>query len=371
MRGAVPAGQCPQIIVAGDRAPPPEPLPSQADVKTRYPDGSVEYAVMATVVPAIPAGGTVTLSFEAGGCGNEPLTRAQMLGTNFNFDAQIALAVPAGIYGASLATAANQISTWTAITNGGFSIAVNGATYQLTGLDFSGQTAMRGVATVVKAALKAAAAPATIAYQKIDNATGAISRFVVVSTLDGPGSTIAAATAPAFGTDISGLLGLAAGSGPTIAQGGAPKVSARTMLANGDYKLLTSGPVAQTIILADDSAQRRYDIGFGDGYHPLRPRFYATFWPLTHQVLVRAVGENDLTSEVEDLAYKFTLTGGTAAAAEASEDLSGAQKTHPKRHWAMTAWSKSFWLGGTPSPQVDIDNNLAYLETTRFLPNYD
>ena len=37
----------------------------------------------------------------------------------------------------------------------------------------------------------------------------------------------------------------------------------------------------------------------------------------------------------------------------------------------MTAWSKSFWLGGTPDPQVNIDNNLAYLETTRFLPNYD
>ncbi len=37
----------------------------------------------------------------------------------------------------------------------------------------------------------------------------------------------------------------------------------------------------------------------------------------------------------------------------------------------MTAWSKSFWLGGTPNPQVNIDNNLAYLESTRFIPNYD
>ncbi len=39
------------------------------------------------------------------------------------------------------------------------------------------------------------------------------------------------------------------------------------MLANGDYKLWTSGPVAQTVILADDTATRKYDIGFGDGYH--------------------------------------------------------------------------------------------------------
>ena len=69
-------------------------------------------------------------------------------------------------------------------------------------------------------------------------------------------------------------------------------VAARTMLTNGDYKLWTSGPVAQTIILADDSPARKYDIGFGDGYHPFRPRYYATFWPATHQVFVRVVGEN-------------------------------------------------------------------------------
>jgi hypothetical protein len=37
------------------------------------------------------------------------------------------------------------------------------------------------------------------------------------------------------------------------------------MLQNGDYKLWTSGPVAQTIMLGDDTAARKYDIGFGDG----------------------------------------------------------------------------------------------------------
>ena len=148
----------------------------------------------------------------------------------------------------------------------------------------------------------------------------------------------------------------------TSAAGGVSQsIDARTMLANGDYKLWTSGPVAQTIILADDSAQRKYDIGFGDGYTPFRPRFYATFWPATHQVFVRFVGENDNTQAVEDLSYSLTLTLGNAVP----------YKRSGLTHWAMTAWSKSFWLGGTPSPQVNIDNNLAYLETTRFLPNYD
>ena len=142
------------------------------------------------------------------------------------------------------------------------------------------------------------------------------------------------------------------------------------MLQNGDYKLWTSGPVAQTIMLADDTTARKYDIGFGDGYHPFRPRFFATFWPATHQVFVRAIGENGLSTEIEDLAYKLNcnLVAGKVIY---SADLSGTQATHPKLHWAGSRWTRKFWIGGTPSPQVNIDNNLAYLESTRFLPNFD
>src|SRR5271170_2093113 len=202
---------------------------SQADVKNRYPDGSVEFAVIAVVIPAIPASGSLTLTFQNQSAGNNtPLTAAQMLASTYNFDASMAL-TPVG--------------------------------------------------------------------------------------------------------------------------GTAQAASARTMLQNGDYKLWTSGPVAQTIMLGDDSAARKYDIGLGDGYHPFRPRFYATFWPATHQVFIRCVGENGVT------VY--------------SADLSGTQTTNPKLHWALSRWTREFWIGGAPSAQINIDNNLAYLESTRFLPNFD
>ena len=62
------------------------------------------------------------------------------------------------------------------------------------------------------------------------------------------------------------------------------------------------------MMCADDSAARTYDIGFGDGFHPFRPRFYVTFWPATSQVYVRAIGENGLSTELEDLNYRFALT---------------------------------------------------------------
>jgi hypothetical protein len=230
--GAIAAA--PQVLIDGT------PLQTQADVKNRYPDGSVEFAVLAVVIPSLPAGGSLTLTFQNQTANsNAPLTSAQMLLMQYMFDAKMKLTPTTG-----------------------------------------GNTQM---------------------------------------------------------------------------------VDARTMLQNGDYTLWTSGPVAQTIILGDDTATRKYDIGFGDGYHPFRPHFYATFWPQTHQVLVRAVGDNDNTEELEDLTYNLTLTAANAIAYTRSG----------LTHWALSRWSRSFWLGGTPNPQVDIDNNLAYLESTRFIPNYD
>ncbi len=224
----------PQVLLDGS------PLTTQADVKNRYADGSVEFAVVAVVIPSLPAGGVLTLTFQNQTANsNTPLTRAQMLLMQYMFDAKMKLTPTAGG------------GTWT--------------------------------------------------------------------------------------------------------------VDARTMLQNGDYKLWTAGPVAQTIILGDDSTTRKYDIGFGDGYHPFRPHFYATFWPQTHQVFVRAVGDNDNTQELEDLTYNLTLTAANAVAYTRSG----------LTHYALTRWSRSFWLGGTPNPEVDIDNNLAYLESTRFIPNFD
>ena len=243
--GVIPSGQCPVVFANGTR------LATQADIKNSYPDGSVEYAIIAVVIPSISSSGSVTLAFTPSSCNNTPQTQAQMLASAYNFDA------------------------------------------------------------------------------------------------------------------VMSFTGTAAGAS-------AQTVSARSMLTNGDYTLWTSGPIAQTVELADDSVARKYDIGFGDGYHPLRPRFYATFWPATHQVSVRAVAENMLTSELEDAAYTFTITAGQAGPSIVySGDLPGTQTTNAKKHWALTSWTKRFWLNGAPPDQINIDNNLGYLASTRFLPNYD
>ena len=367
VKGAIP--HAPQILVNG------QPVPSQADVKNRYPDGSVEFAVMAAVLPSVPAGGSVTISFvDTTANSNAPLTSAQMLGSNYDFDAALGLAFPARIEGPALV---GKLASFQAVTNGGLTISVNGTPYSLTGLNFSAIATMLDAQKVLQTALTAAGAPVIVAAPLQPAGYRALT---IQTTATGAAASLSYASAPATGTDISAMLGwTAAAKFNANLVGSVATASARAMLTAGDCQPWTSGPIAQTMICADDSTARAFDMGDGDGYHPLRPRFYATFWPATNQVSVRAVVENDLSTEVEDMAYSATLTGGSASpTAEYAIDLTGDQTTKynnqgpfPKYHWALTRWTHTFWLGGAPQPEVNIDDNFAYLRASRFVPNYD
>lgn len=76
----------PQVSVNGT------PVQTQADVKNRFPDGSVKFAILSVVLPSIPAGGNITLSFGDQPSGNNaPLAVRDMLDPAFDFDAQIRL----------------------------------------------------------------------------------------------------------------------------------------------------------------------------------------------------------------------------------------------------------------------------------------
>jgi hypothetical protein len=67
------------------------PVLTQCDVKNRWPDGSLKFAVVSFVVPSLPSGGSVTVSFSNQGTGNNAgfLTQAQMLASGFGFDGTI------------------------------------------------------------------------------------------------------------------------------------------------------------------------------------------------------------------------------------------------------------------------------------------
>ena len=138
--------------------------------------------------------------------------------------------------------------------------------------------------------------------------------------------------------------------------------SARKMLADGNFTYWIRGAIATTIILADHSADRVYDIGF-DGNRAFRPIFHATFWPAINKVQVRFIGEIAGTESIEDQSYSLRLQTGLAKPAVVYEQ---AKMTHS----AMTRWTRQYWIGGAPA-KIAIDHNLAYLVASRFVYNFD
>lgn len=77
----------PQVLVNNSA------LLTQADVKNRWPDGSVKFAVLSFVIPTINAQTPINLSFQdqLSGHNTNFLTQSQMLATNYDFDASIEL----------------------------------------------------------------------------------------------------------------------------------------------------------------------------------------------------------------------------------------------------------------------------------------
>jgi Big-like domain-containing protein len=66
---------------------------TQCDVKNRWPDGSLKFAIVSFVIPSIPANGSLVVSFSNQTSGNNTgfLAQSDMLGGIYNFDGKIQL----------------------------------------------------------------------------------------------------------------------------------------------------------------------------------------------------------------------------------------------------------------------------------------
>jgi len=96
------------------------------------------------------------------------------------------------------------IATWTAITDGGFKISIDGGTATAVGpIDFStGVTTMANVATKIQTAIRAAGASAGFTGATVEwDATN--TRFKITSGSTGASSAVSLLTAPTSGTNIS------------------------------------------------------------------------------------------------------------------------------------------------------------------------
>lgn len=101
--------------------------------------------------------------------------------------------------GGLLATADQLLSIWTAITNGGFHVTVDGgASTNFTGINLSSALNLNGVAALIQTAVRASGG-AFAAVNVIWDTT----RFIVKSGTTGATSSVSFMTAPTAGTDLS------------------------------------------------------------------------------------------------------------------------------------------------------------------------
>jgi len=132
----------------------------------------------------------------------------------------IQTAAEAELIGGILTPQEQAIAEWTAITDGGFSITVDGgAAKEVTGLTFAGDTNLNGVASKINTAMTTATVGASVAWNG--------DQFVFKTTTTGAAASISFLGAPAAGTDISEML---RGTGSTGARA-VPGVTTETAVS--------------------------------------------------------------------------------------------------------------------------------------------
>lgn len=205
-------------------------------------------------------------------------------------------------------TAANKLITaWTGITNGGVDFIINGVARNLSGMDFSAQTNLNGIATVIQTALST---HGTCAW----NGTN----FIFNSSTTGTASSVAFAT-PGAGTDISQMLAATQVLGAYEANGIAAEsaVAAVTLidgLSTQWYALMVASVSA---INNDHLAIAAYIEG----------TFHIYGVSTTDPNAISSVATTDIGYQLEQLKYKRTLAHYSSSDPYAVASLFGREFT--------------------------------------------
>lgn len=188
--------------------------------------------------------------------------------------------------GGILSAAEQVIGNWTSITTGTLTLSVDGVSKVLTGLDFSAQTTLNGVASVITTAL---AASATVTW----NGTN----FVVTSATTGPSSAVTFAT-----TTTSAQLKLTSALSQGLVPGYAAETPAACAAALANKSALWYGLMFQASTQPTDE-QNIAVAAFIEALS-LKRMFGIT---ITNTNVLSSLVTNDLASELKALLYKQTF----------------------------------------------------------------
>ena len=140
-------------------------------------------------------------------------------------------------------------------------------------------------------------------------------------------------------------------------------VSARDMIAAGASRSWMSGPVSQSWIIGDHIT-KRFDVGT-DAQKSLRPVVHVQQWEGLDLYRIRVILEVSDTSKLQDQSYSVRIsTGYSSRTVQYDSPLFV--------HTAGSRWTREFWVGSAkPVAKLGIDHGIAYLASTRAIPNYD
>lgn len=350
-KGDIPSGKFPQVVINGT------PVTTQADVKSKWSDGSIQFAILSYIIPSIGAAtgsapnlvpGSVTLTIQQqntchcifDGSGTAQ-TQAQMLAAGYNFDATFTLSQPNcssnGVCTSKTASARQMLTdgNYTVWTGGDISTSIILASDGPTGTvgkaaydigwerdanTWSGGviscssgcqgtwadtgTSLSTTATSIHVADAAGwTAPIDAELYTTNNTLSPHSTqqnaehiHVATITLDSPSCTIA--PCPATLSSITRHSDNGRG-----AQAYAYNLSS-TFLGVYPDRWKEPGSAHCTSSQTDTNCQKTF-----------RPRVLATFFPSSNQVKIRFVGEISSTQRYGDQRYSLTLTAGNTSPA--------------------------------------------------------
>ena len=142
----------------------------------------------------------------------------------------------------------------------------------------------------------------------------------------------------------------------TLSPGGT--VSAKDIIKSGNFRYWLSGPIVTQVIAEDRSPSRSFDLTFGN-YKSFHPIFIVSFYPSDSNIKVDFIGENAWTDALQDIKYSVSLNLDGKTLYSKSDFV----------HAYSTRWRKTF--SKVKSQDVQIDHNLAYLASTKAIPNFD
>ncbi len=329
---------------------------TQADVKTRWPDGSVKQA-MVSFVYTVPASSNLTVAFQDQATGNNTgyLSKADLLARSW--DAKIQTVASGITKSADARTILNAVPSISTVPDS------LGVRYWLRG----------PVVTQVIMEDGSSSRMNDFGYTCLTNCTTGIQSTSQISTVNGNFTAIGHTlqNGALVKMHIFGQLGYVPGGFTndnnyyvvnrtantfqlSATNGGSAIVPTNVGSLPDElfWPLEIGGEVTGSASWASDPT-----------YRSLHPIFVLTFFTGYSGVKVDYILTNDWTTALQDQRYALTLFGDSG---NATTELA----TPEFVQYALSRWRYTYW-NGTALGDVKIDHGFSYLTSTGIVPNYD